>query len=142
MALPAAGFSSLANPLCWFMRQRSAQLKLASPLSQGRLQFDLGAVDGFAGGGFFFLGQPAQLFQEGAKLAIRPEVADTGLFERHQVRGGSQVGEGRLLHRFDLVEESCHKSAASFPCPKSGARNANGRAVSGRPFTNWQWKAG
>jgi hypothetical protein len=81
------------------------EFQVAAARVEGRFEFGLGDVDEFAGGGFFFLGQSTELFEQGSEFAVGAEVIHARLVERGKVLRGGELGEGGLFQRFDLIEE-------------------------------------
>ncbi len=70
-----------------FLGQRGFQFEFCAASSQRGFKFDLGGVDGLAGGGFLLLRQCAELFHQRGEFAVRPDPCALGLFERGEVGG-------------------------------------------------------
>ena len=87
-----------------FLGQRGCQFEFVAARGQRGFEFDLGGVDGLAGGGFVRFGQGAELFHQRGKPAVGANPIAFGLFERGEVGRGFQVRQGGLLQWFDFVK--------------------------------------
>ena len=93
-----------------FFGQRTLEFKLAAALRKSRFQLGFRGINGFSGGRFFFFRKRGKLLEQSREFAVRTEIIYSTLFQCCEIWRVAQFGQPGLFQRFNLLEESAHKS--------------------------------